>query len=291
MKTKNWLGIIGVLCLTVGLMQPVCGKQKNIKIRKSGVMLKNTYRPGPFTQIKVGRIFDVEVYPSDADSVVIIADESLMPYIELRLEGRTLHPDMAFKGFRNVSIEVADPLVKVYCRQLTGIEVSGGSELETRGVCDAGGGKFRAHCSGASEAVLALTGVGDLVAEMSGAAEVAISLAEGTSSVMCRTSGASKLDLRTGALSDFIGEVSGASELKLSGSAEKASMEASGAAGLRAGNFVIQTAVIQASGGANAELAVEKHLQATASGAGCIVFSGNAAYTANTSGAGSVSKR
>ncbi|MDE7149552.1 MAG: DUF2807 domain-containing protein [Bacteroidales bacterium] len=289
MKTKNWLKIMGMLCLTVGLTLPVCGRQKNVMIKKaSGVLLKNTYRPGAFTQIKVGGNFGVEVYPAEADSVVIVADEVLMPYIELGVGDRMINP--RYKRSLNINGDMPAPLVKVYCRQLTGVEVSGVAELKTMGVCDAAGGKFRAHCSGAAEVTVTLA-AGGLLAELSGAADATIKLSGSAASVMCQASGAAELELETGALMDFIGEVSGAADIKLSGSSETANMEASGAARLNARHFITQTAIVRASGGARAEVFVEKQLNATASGAGNIVFYGNPAYSANTSGAGTVSKR
>lgn len=290
MKTKNLLKLMGLLCLTVGLMLPVSGKPKNVTVKKaSGVLLKNTYRPGAFTKIKAGGNFDVEVYPAEADSVVIIADEVLMPYIELGVGDGMIHP--RYKQSVNINGNTPDPLVKVYCRQLTGVEVAGAAELETKGVCGAGGGKFRARCSGAAEATLMLDEVGDLVADMSGAVDATIKLSGATHSVMCQVSGAAELELETGALQDFMGEFSGAADVELSGSAERVNIEASGAADLSAKHFVAQTAIVRASGGASVEVFVEKQLQATASGAANITFYGDPAYSGSTSGAGSISKR
>lgn len=288
MKTKNLLKLMGLLCLTVGLMLPVSGKNVKVK-RASGVLLKNTYRPGAFTKIKAGGNFDVEVYPAEADSVVIIADEVLMPYIELGVGDGMINP--RYKQSVNINGNTPDPLVKVYCRQLTGVEVAGAAELETKGVCGAGGGKFRARCSGVAEAMLVLDEVGDLVADMSGAVDVMVKLSGATNSVMCQVSGAAELELETGALQDFMGEFSGAADVELSGSAERVNIEASGAADLSAKHFVAQTAMVRASGGASVEVFVEKQLQATASGAANIVIYGDPAISGKTSGAGTFTRR
>lgn len=279
---------MGLLCLTAGLMLPVSGKNVKVK-RASGVLLKNTYRPGAFTHIKAGGNFDVEVYPAEADSVVIIADEVLMPYIELGVGDGMINP--RYKQSVNINGNTPDPLVKVYCRQLTGVEVAGAAELETKGVCGAGGGKFRARCAGAAEATLMLDEVGDLVADMSGAVDATIKLSGATHSVMCQVSGAAELELETGALQDFMGEFSGAADVELSGSAERVNIEASGAADLGARHLVAQTAMVRASGGASVEVFVEKQLQATASGAANIVIYGDPAISGKTSGAGTFTRR
>jgi hypothetical protein len=92
---------------------------------------------------------------------------------------------------------------------------------------------------------------------------------------------------------DLDGEVtdlslSGASTLTLTGSSIELSAGVSGASVLKAFNFPVDEAYVNASGASSVKVTVANKLNAVASGASSILYRGNPAVTSNVSGGSSV---
>jgi hypothetical protein len=77
---------------------------------------------------------------------------------------------------------------------------------------------------------------------------------------------------------DITIESSGGSDLYLSGSAENMDLRSSGGSDVHAEKFSVDYAKVNSSGGSDANIHVNKALEANASGGSDIRFSGNAAY-------------
>ncbi len=87
-------------------------------------------------------------------------------------------------------------------------------------------------------------------------------------------------------------DMSGASKASLSGNVEWLNLDCSGAADLKAYDLKILNANVTVSGASDVDLAVEKELNATASGASRIHYKGNVpVVNAKTTGASSITKK
>lgn len=84
--------------------------------------------------------------------------------------------------------------------------------------------------------------------------------------------------------------LSGASVATLSGNGKDLHAEVSGASTLKAYNFPVQTAYINASGASTGKVTAEEHLQAIATGASTVVYRGNALVESEASGGSSIHK-
>jgi hypothetical protein len=107
--------------------------------------------------------------------------------------------------------------------------------------------------------------------------------------------GVFKISLSGGSVSqiDLDGEVtdlslSGASILTLTGSSAELSAGVSGASVLKAFNFPVDEAYVNASGASSVKVTVANKLNAVASGASSILYRGSPAVTSNVSGGSSV---
>lgn len=101
-------------------------------------------------------------------------------------------------------------------------------------------------------------------------------------------SGASKVDMDFSAEKVFV-DLSGASRLVLNGNADRLEGEMSGASTFDGKDFPVKEANIDASGASNASVVANNALQADASGASSIRYSGNVNQVrSSSSGAGSV---
>lgn len=92
---------------------------------------------------------------------------------------------------------------------------------------------------------------------------------------------------------DLVGEVtdlslSGASTLTLTGSSTELSAGVSGASVLRAFNFPVDEAYVNASGASSVKVTVSDKLNVVASGASSVLYRGSPAVTSNVSGGSSV---
>jgi hypothetical protein len=82
---------------------------------------------------------------------------------------------------------------------------------------------------------------------------------------------------------DIIIKASGGSDLDLKGSATNMDLNISGGSDVDAEDFGVDYAKVHASGGSDAEIRVNKALEADASGGSDIKFSGNASYKKTSS--------
>jgi len=96
------------------------------------------------------------------------------------------------------------------------------------------------------------------------------------------TSGGSDVELNI-VCKDITIQASGGSDLDLKGSATNMDMHISGGSDVNAEDFSVDYAKVHASGGSDAEIHVNKALEANASGGSDIRFSGNASYKKTSS--------
>lgn len=127
--------------------------------------------------------------------------------------------------------------------------------------------------------------------DFSGACTAKVSGFQGGRSMDIDVSGASKVDMDFSAEKVSV-DLSGASRLTLNGSADRLEGEMSGASTFDGKDFPVKEANIDASGASNASVVANNALQADASGASSIRYSGNVNQVrSSSSGAGSVKRR
>jgi hypothetical protein len=110
--------------------------------------------------------------------------------------------------------------------------------------------------------------------EASGATSVSVKDIMKGEKLKLEISGASKMKAQI-KVSQLDLEMSGASRVTLSGEANKMNAEVSGAASLKANDLKVKDADVEATGAASAFIEVSESLNAQASGAGHIKYSGN----------------
>lgn len=108
---------------------------------------------------------------------------------------------------------------------------------------------------------------------------------EGVFKISLSGASVSQIDL-DGDVTDV--SLSGASTLTIAGSATELSAGVSGASVLKAFNFPVEEAYVNASGASSVKVTVAHNLNAVASGASSILYRGSPAVTSNVSGGSSV---
>ncbi len=124
----------------------------------------------------------------------------------------------------------------------------------------------------------------------SGAADIELSNTLNCDKLRLEASGAGNIKAQVNA-KEIDAEATGAGNIKVSGVVHKLKAEATGAGNLKAGELKSETAEVNASGAGTVRVNVSQSLDAEASGAGSIIYSGDPkSKNINVSTAGSVKK-
>jgi len=153
--------IITVLILSGCMFIP----DKPAKVKGSGNIISETRNATGFTSISLEGSADVKVVFGDAESVVVMAEDNIVPLIETNIQDHQLIiktvPNMTFLATKPV-------LVNVTMISLDGVSISGMGNID---VVEVAGDSFRADLIGSGNIVLSgaantvnlsLTGTGNI---------------------------------------------------------------------------------------------------------------------------------
>ncbi len=230
----------------------------------SGNLVTKQYDFKDFTRLEVSHAFEVEITRGDTFKVEVTVDDNIVDRLRVEQTGTTVKIGME----SGINFGTTTQRAVVVLPELEAVSLSGASKGGVAGFESTKG--LDVGVSGASN--LSLTGIraGDTRFDVSGASKVAGDLRGG--------------DVRMGA--------SGASQILLQGSGNDGDLEASGASKLLLNGFELVTADVTVSGASSATVNVSRTLDADASGASSIEYSGNATIrNIQSSGASEINRR
>lgn len=188
-------------CLAMGLL---AGCSSN-----SGNRVSKTYDITDFTAIEVSNAFEVEMMPSDLESVELVVSSKVEKDLLVEKKGSTLYIGLK----KNHSGWSTCLKAYVSFKALQSITASGASDVEIKSAYDALGQNLDIDLSGASSIEGQVLNVNRLTADVSGASDLEL---DGNGNDMdMEVSGASKVDMDDFPVKHFSGEVSGASKVEL----------------------------------------------------------------------------
>jgi hypothetical protein len=178
-------------------------------------------------------------------------------------------PSVSFEGYANVipylRTEVRNNTLRIYVDEI--MEVDANKNII------------------ANITLPSLTGL-----DLSGASDAVITGPISTANFHLEVSGASSVDIQELHVQSFKGDMSGSTSLTLrNGDITNGSYEVSGSGEIKAFGVSQQTATLDLSGSADAEVNVATKLNVEISGAGNVKYKGHPAISQDISGAGSVS--
>lgn len=205
MRAHTVLVLMIVLGLLTGCVAPGI---EFIRVAGSGNPVTLTRDYTGFTKLDVGSAFRVEINQAREYGVEITIDDNLREYLDLRVEGDTLHigmrPGLTFTSGPN-QLRGAITMPK-----LEALTLSGAARADVKGF--ESNDTFRAVLSGASR-LQADISAGDVRIEASGASN-AVLRGEGDA-LKFEVSGASSMDLRQFTVTDAVVKLSGASQTQI----------------------------------------------------------------------------
>jgi hypothetical protein len=189
-------------------------------VRGSGDVVKEKRDIEEFTSLEVGGIFDVEIICGKEESLVIEAEDNLIPLIETEVKGNRL----IISTKRHISPRNGLK-IKIKAREVNNIDISGACKVK---VTEINSDKFFVGASGASNVYLSGKAK-KLNIDVSGASNINASDLN-TEIVKADLSGASKADIFV--TQDLFADISGASHIDYYGDPKNIKYDCSGASSL-----------------------------------------------------------
>lgn len=222
MKTRIF--ILAFLATGLG----ACSGQTNMPLNCNQIINK-TFDMADFNAIEVSHAFEVEMIPSDRESVELTIPADAEQYIEIRQEGSGLFIGMKTGYFFRFLNNDNESCLKayVYFKDLKKVTASEASEINVKGVYDAQNQDLSINLSGASSFEGNIVNVAHLKAVVSEASE--LDMKGNGNALDMNLSEASQAEMENFSVKSFLGVVSSASKAELyvtesfSGKAEGAS--------------------------------------------------------------------
>lgn len=250
--------------------------------------VKKTYDLS-FNGIEVTSGFDIQLIKDDTHSVTVEVDSEYAPYLSVTTESGILK--VRFKKLpvkMQMQSRKADFKMTIRTPMINFIDLSGACKLECKDEFSLGMNNFRVTLSGASNIVSLKVNSIDASFRLSGASKANIDgefgdfevYLEGASK-MTYNGSCSDLDAKVLSSSDYkmTGpcpevnlEVKGASKAELVGNGEELDAEVAGASKLKAEEFHVSSAKIDAKGASNVTIDASESLKADVSGAASVKY-------------------
>lgn len=251
-----------MLTLMVSLWSVSC-----VRIDSNEPPVRKSYnRMATFNAIDASHAFEVELIPSDHESVELEISPDFEKYLNVTQKGKTLI--FALKSGYTYHCVNCTLKAIVHFKELKQLSGSGASEFDIEGLYDAQNQGMKISLSGASSFDGAMVNVGDLKITLSGA---------------------SSFDGEMLGVNRAVVGLSGASELEMKGSGNDLDMTLSGSSEAKMYDFPVKNFEGILSGASEAYLTVTETFSGSASGSSNIYVKGHPkVLKANTSGASNI---
>jgi cytoskeletal protein RodZ len=222
--------------------------------------------PG-FTGIDASSVFDITVTTGNTESLLIEADDNVMPYVRSEVKNGVLHLYLDnSNNLKNIKVLKASVVMK----KLDKVTLSGACKLTANDFFTSE--KFKADCSGASNMTVNMK-TGQLTIEISGACNIRIK-ANVTGDTYLNAAGASSIKGELIANNVTINS-SGDCLIELTGSTADIKMDVSGVAKVNTGDFTAKAANINSSGISKVTINVTDALKVNSSGMSSVNYKGS----------------
>lgn len=294
---KIWL--LGVVLATTAL--PGCYYFGNC-VEGSGPVIDDARETGYFTGIKSTGSFDVYVTQSDDFSIVVRAQESLIPVIETYVSGNTLivevRDNTCIRSNSNIDVYVSMPETEELSLDGSGrvfADMVSSAEVE---ISNSGSGYMEIDSTVSGSLVLDNSGSGHIEVNDNNADFVDL-YQSGSGSILAGIIiGAGEVDIRhnsSGRISAVIPDVveldvimGGSGSVELSGYGEIAEYSLNSSGKIDAFDMEMLEVKATNSGSGNIYVWAEDFLDATVNGSGDIVYMGNPEVTIRDNGSGNI---
>jgi len=282
--------LVGVLALVltgcVGLpdfLSPESDVFSFERLTGSGNVVEETYDVDDFAAVSIESAFVGEVRHGDSWSVVVRADDNILPEVRVQVEDGTLHVGLA----RRILIDETELSVAITMPEIEAISTDGASSVTLDGFPHLP--SLEVNVAGASQ-LTGVAGADTLQIVADGASTV--TLAGGSNRLTLQVQGASVVELSELQATQAGLTLDGASTVTLAGEGEEVTLQASGASIADLENLPVDRATVVLAGSSEAFVTAMESIDLTAEGASELTYGGGATLTSsNLSGASSATER
>ena len=243
---------------------------------------RETRQASGFTGINASSAFEITVSRGNAESLVIEADDAVMPLVRSEVRNGVLH---LYLDNANRVKNIKTLKANVVMKNLANVSLSGVCKLTANDQFTPD--RFKGDCSGVSNLTVNVI-TGELSIEASGASKMQVK-ANVSGDAKLNVSGTSKLQGELKATNVKINS-SGVSSVDISGSATDVKINSSGTSKIDAPNFAVQTASVESSGTSKITLNVADLLKVESSGTSSVEYKGSPVIEAKVGGVSKVKK-
>jgi hypothetical protein len=251
------------------LMLAFLGVQSSLLAQKT-----ETRNVSGFSAIEASSVFNITVNKSATESLVIEADENIMPYVRAEVKNGVLK--LYLDNRKEINVKILKATIGI--KELRKIKLSGACKLTSDDVFNIQ--SFNIQLSGACNLKLNIKSE-ELKLGTSGACN--LDLVVETQVAKFDASGASSLQLQLKA-EKAVFDMSGACKADIKGKVDKADFGLSGACSVKAEDLLCKVVSVESSGASKLELNVSERLNVNCSGTSNISYRGRPIVNSNTSG-------
>ncbi len=160
--------IIGALCLPL-----IMNAQWNsiTKIKGNGNMITKNITTTDYDEIRVSGFFDVELVAGDEGKITLRAEENLVEYIEIKVDGKTLKMGVE-KGASIAPSRGNKVFITVPFQSLSAVSLAGSGDISTKNAIKAN--EFKSTLSGSGDMRLEVN-ASEIDAEVNGSGDMKLS--------------------------------------------------------------------------------------------------------------------
>jgi len=240
-----------------------------------GIGQKKETRPASnFTGIDASSVFNITVARGSTESLMIEADDELMPYVRSEVRNGVLHL-FVDKSIQEKKIKTLKAFIVM--KNLDRLSLSGTCKLTANDLFTPD--TFKGSCSGVSNMTVNIN-TGQLDIDASGVSKIQLK-ANVNGNAQLDVSGTSKIQAELKANHVKI-RSSGVSSVDLSGSATDVIIGASGTSKANAEKFTVRTATVESSGTSKITVNVVETLKARSSGSSSVGYKGSPTIEVHT---------
>ena len=179
-------------------------------IKGNGQIKKETREVGNYTSLASHGSMDVQIDYGNSNSIVIEADENLLPYIETSVEDGKLN----IRSKKNVNLRSTSKMtVRVSMTKITSLQLSGSGNIKGAGAFT-NDGKTDIGVSGSGDLALDFDSFKDLDLSVSGSGNISLK-SNATNSIDAKVSGSGNIDCSSISSKDVDAKLSGSGNIKV----------------------------------------------------------------------------
>lgn len=244
-----------ILCSFLVLSIPFANAQT---ISGNGNIIKKERDVPPFTSINVRNGWDVILTQGEKHSMLIEADENIIPELVTEVENGVLNI-YSKSSTRNTKRQRIHLTVK----SLTKIKASGGADVSARTTIKAD--KFAVNLSGGSDLEQFTLNAHSFTGRFSGGSDATITFTS-IQDISINAVGGSDVDLKGITGENCQINMKGGSDISLDGTINKLVVTAAGASDIDAYDLIVKDAILDLSGSSDVDIRVERTLDLNLNG-------------------------